>query len=38
MNVLLVNLAPSNHPLSLHVCPENILFSGCHEFIGFVDT
>lgn len=38
MNVLLVNIAPSNRPSSLHICPENIVFSGCHEFIGLVDT
>ena len=38
MNVLLLNLAPSTHPYSLHICPENSVFSGCHEFIGLVDN
>jgi len=38
MNVLLVNLAPSTRPSSLHICPENSVFSGCHEFVGLVDT
>jgi len=38
MNVLLVNLAPSTHPSSLHICPENSVFSSYHEVIGLVDT